>query len=569
MSSIGGVRAGSSSSTQSAESSSGDADDNYSSSNSALGNSSARGNAPDYSPADQQSGSAQDDLAGDYRSNGALTSAEQIAGQPTTSESLGEKDTLFSQLSTSATNSLAIQNPGMGEFNVSGMRSIFQGLPLTGSDSLALGASVAQSSAEAPNIEPMIIEGTVEPRIPSALELGEAASRAQVRLNNGDRAGAYLELYKVTGTEQLLVQAQITTYSGAVGGMALEGNFRAKMANPENYDLTLDRFSHEIDQAVVDLARDTANKGKPEQFNKENIMEADAEVWNSNGMLLHFPGNAQQIGKEGKEHLAQSIGSQEAILSQDEIELGRRPAEYANDSRYSTVVSQDERFITVFNNETHGIESFFDTRFESDRGESVDAAMTPDLEQIGNDLPSARVKSERQAKMDFLQAGTFHKLGDLPAFDANAARPPVNLDRVFEYQGALFQVSDRSLMEAKGVDFKELTTMRGGEFRDRFQAVFGVEPGQMWAGIQYSTSLNEAGDAVESLINGTLPLDESYREHVLQQFINEGIVTALTTEEITYYEDTFSSTSEQGLQSPYQSSAQALSALENNLIFNR
>ena len=124
-----------------------------------------------------------------------------------------------------------------------------------------------------------MITGAIEPRTPTAAELGAAAERAQVRLEAGDRAGAYIELYEVTGIEQLLLQAQITTYSGAVGGMALEGNFRAKHANPDDYKTTLDKFSHDIDQEVVKLARDSADDGTPEAFDTLGIMEADRRVW--------------------------------------------------------------------------------------------------------------------------------------------------------------------------------------------------------------------------------------------------------------------------------------------------
>lgn len=44
-------------------------------------------------------------------------------------------------------------------------------------------------------------------------------------LDSGDRGGAYLYYYQLTGSEQALIQAQITTYSGTFGGAALYGNY--------------------------------------------------------------------------------------------------------------------------------------------------------------------------------------------------------------------------------------------------------------------------------------------------------------------------------------------------------
>ncbi|MAM89097.1 MAG: hypothetical protein CME36_17495 [unclassified Hahellaceae] len=87
----------------------------------------------------------------------------------------------------------------------------------------------ASSSSGAPTeLKAFEFTGAIAPRTPSAQELAQAVDKASARLDQGDRAGAYLELYSVTGNEQLLMQAQITTYSGAIGGMALEGNFRAR-----------------------------------------------------------------------------------------------------------------------------------------------------------------------------------------------------------------------------------------------------------------------------------------------------------------------------------------------------
>jgi len=277
-------------------------------------------------------------------------------------------------------------------------------------------------------LEPKLITRAIPPRTPTAEELGAAAERADIRLEAGDRAGAYIELYEVTGSEQLLLQAQITTYSGAVGGMALEGNFRAKQANPDTYKTTLDQFSHDIDKAVVDLAARSARNDEPENFNTLEIMKADRQVWKDNNVASHFPGNVQFMDIEGYEDVVQTPGSKEAILAQDEMELGRRPSEYANDPRYTIETSDDGRFTSVVNNETNRIEVFFDNNFESDLGTPVDG-VAPDLEQLKDVPPSDRVLAERQAKMNFVQAGEHVPPEQLQSFDENNLKPVANLDR--------------------------------------------------------------------------------------------------------------------------------------------
>jgi len=388
-----------------------------------------------------------------------------------------------------------------------------------------------------------MITGAIEPRTPTAAELGAAAERAQVRLDAGDRAGAYIELYEVTGSEQLLLQAQITTYSGAVGGMALEGNFRAKHANPDTYKTTLDNFSHDIDQAVVKLAADSADDNVPEKFSTLEIMKADRTVWEKNNVASHFPGNVQFMDIDGYEDVVQTSGSKEAILAQDEMELGRRPSEYANDPRYTITNSADNRFTTVFNNETNRIEVFFDNGFESDRGTPVDG-IAPDLEQLKDEIPSDRVLAERKA---------------MQSFDENNLKPVANLDRVFEYDGKLYQVSDRELFEHSGVEFGDLTDGGMGDL--------GI--GRRFEGAQYLSSLKHLGHDVDKMIENRDYITDVGRERAFEALKKDGRIVELTDDEVKSHNEMMASLSAQGLGSPYQSTSDAHQELESQLLINR
>ncbi len=420
----------------------------------------------------------------------------------------------------------------------------------TGFGDLSLGNSGASA------LEPKLITGAIEPRTPTAAELGAAAQRAEARLDAGDRAGAYIELYEVTGSEQLLLQAQITTYSGAVGGMALEGNFRAKHANPDKYKTTLDQFSYDIDKEVVDLATRSAEIGEPEKFDTLGIMEADRRVWTRNNVESHFPGNVQFMDIDGYEDVVQTPGSAEAILAQDEMELGRRPSEYANDPRYTINTSDDGRFTTVLNNETNRIEVFFDNDFESDRGTPVDG-VAPDLEQLKDEIPSDRILAERQAKMNFVQAGEHVPRDQLQSFDENNLKPVANLDRVFEYEGKLYQVSDRKLFEHSGVEFGDLTDA----------GTFDLGIGRRFEGAQYLASLKHLGHDVDKMIEDRDYITDVGRERAFEAMKKDGRIVELTPDEVKAHNEMLESLSEQGLDSPYQSTSEAHKELESQLVF--
>jgi hypothetical protein len=50
----------------------------------------------------------------------------------------------------------------------------------------------------------------------------------QARIDAGDRAGFYISYYNFTGSEQALIQAQVSSYSGFYGQVAFFANAAAK-----------------------------------------------------------------------------------------------------------------------------------------------------------------------------------------------------------------------------------------------------------------------------------------------------------------------------------------------------
>ena len=82
-----------------------------------------------------------------------------------------------------------------------------------------------------------------------------------------DRGGFYLAYYDMIkninpdAAQQVLLQAEITTYSGFIGGAALLGNALAKNADPIQYNIPLDKFSWEIADALCILIEQSVDQG--------------------------------------------------------------------------------------------------------------------------------------------------------------------------------------------------------------------------------------------------------------------------------------------------------------------
>jgi hypothetical protein len=104
--------------------------------------------------------------------------------------------------------------------------------------------------------------------------------KMQDLLDSGDRAGAYLYYYELiknvdpSAGHQILIQAQITTYSGFFGGAALIGNALAKHANPALYPPTLEPSAQSAlralsRSAIVLRSNGPAREGKVEGKGQE------------------------------------------------------------------------------------------------------------------------------------------------------------------------------------------------------------------------------------------------------------------------------------------------------------
>lgn len=217
-----------------------------------------------------------------------------------------------------------------------------------------------------------------EPPAPETPVSVDCLEMAQSKLDRGDRAGAYLELYGEMGNEQLLIQAQITTYSGIWGSGALTGNHLAQQEGGTRYNTPLDQFSHEIAQATIDAVRSDLEAGGNGRLDDNQLQTADRQVWRDKNMPELFPGNVQffdfwnhREGDRGEAIFSRSTWNMLGVgmrwllnpLSDERnygYLIGKRPAEYADDPRFKILGGENDRFLTVINKETGFVECFFD-----------------------------------------------------------------------------------------------------------------------------------------------------------------------------------------------------------------
>lgn len=98
----------------------------------------------------------------------------------------------------------------------------------------------------------------------------------------------------------ILDQASITTYSGPIGGAALYGNFLAKAANPDVYNITLDQFSFDIVKAIEQGVMSNVDDGFGGVLDYDRILNIDHAVWDSKHLGKFFPGNMLYLGSKSQ-----------------------------------------------------------------------------------------------------------------------------------------------------------------------------------------------------------------------------------------------------------------------------
>jgi autotransporter passenger strand-loop-strand repeat protein len=132
-------------------------------------------------------------------------------------------------------------------------------------------------------------------------------ARFSQELARGDRAGFYLDYYNVTGSNEALIQAQISSYSGAIGRTARIAN-DLDSALPDYPSGGVDSFSLQIAQSeYAAIAADVASGG--EGVLSDATMVAIAKnTWVSLGVGNLFPGNFLYLITGDSSHFNSSEG---------------------------------------------------------------------------------------------------------------------------------------------------------------------------------------------------------------------------------------------------------------------
>jgi hypothetical protein len=116
-------------------------------------------------------------------------------------------------------------------------------------------------------------------------------NQLQERIDAGDRAGFYILYHNLTGSEQALTQAQVSSYSGGIGQLALFSNAAAKWYLGDRYSETTDQFSLSIASDLNNKIRDNVNNGGSGTFTDDEILRFAKTQWDNRGIGEYFPGN--------------------------------------------------------------------------------------------------------------------------------------------------------------------------------------------------------------------------------------------------------------------------------------
>ncbi len=127
-------------------------------------------------------------------------------------------------------------------------------------------------------------------------------------LTSGDRGGFYYTYAQMirdvspTAYNQVMTQAQITTYGGLWGGAAIIGNAMAQNQAGLNtfgeplYNTTLDQFSFDIATRLFEaIELDVGRSNGTGILTADEIQELDYSVWLEKEMGHLFPGNFQRL----------------------------------------------------------------------------------------------------------------------------------------------------------------------------------------------------------------------------------------------------------------------------------
>ena len=169
-------------------------------------------------------------------------------------------------------------------------------------------------------------------------------------LSSQDRGKFYLDLADIyrgahasdAAVAQLILQAQITTGGGIIGGAAVLGNAFAKTNSGTGadgkplYNVTLDTFSWQIADRLLDAVQYDASHGGSGILTAAEMHALDFSVWHDKGIGDFFPGLVQMLDDPENGIPASSAVYQGGFLQAGDLD--RNDAQKLNIAGMATVI---------------------------------------------------------------------------------------------------------------------------------------------------------------------------------------------------------------------------------------
>ena len=123
----------------------------------------------------------------------------------------------------------------------------------------------------------------------------EHINQMKQMLQDDNRTGVYLKYFELTGSNQALTEAKISTFSGFYGGVAELANENIKDLYPVEYNIEVDQFSREITARFIEDLEDNLQDNGNGYLTDDEMQYSARSVWDDKGLGDQFPGNIQNF----------------------------------------------------------------------------------------------------------------------------------------------------------------------------------------------------------------------------------------------------------------------------------
>jgi hypothetical protein len=147
----------------------------------------------------------------------------------------------------------------------------------------------------------------------AALTAADVA-RLRAKLDAGDRAGFYLLYHDLTGSNEALTQAEVSSFSGELARQAMDANAAIRgylwlTGRGNQYPGTVESFSQIIANDLYKRIADSVAEGETGIFRDRDIFDFAKERWRKQDIGDCFPGNLLDLFRGEWPGLCSLIGA--------------------------------------------------------------------------------------------------------------------------------------------------------------------------------------------------------------------------------------------------------------------